>query len=356
MGKTTDELIRLAYQVSPQPNRRELDMLLSTGERVSMALLTMALHDLGLDAISFTGSQAGILTDDSHSSAKIVDIRPMRVEAALGKGQIVVLAGFQGVNDQTKEITTLGRGGSDTTAVAMAARFKGAQCEIIKEVDGVCSADPKLVSNSRVYDRLDYRALAEMCFWGAKVLHYRSVELAHTMRVPLKIRYLDSLEKGTDIVQEDSVFEQSRILAVNSHSAVDHFEIKAEGLEDGLQRLSLLLKSAQLAWPQVLASTFENGRVRMMITSDGEHLAAIRGLVASHSNAGIHSHKPTMSTVTVTCAGAAGSDLTLKALAALSAKGIRAEKTLLSSQSLTIIVPQDLRQPSVTCLHELVTG
>src|SRR5216684_700003 len=133
-----------SYQVSPHPNRRELDMLLTTGERISMSLMSMALSDLGVPAISFTGSQAGVMTDESHSSARILEVRPIRVREELDRGRIVVLAGFQGVNSLTKEITTLGRGGSDTTAVAMAAALKAECCEIIKEVDGVCSADPRI--------------------------------------------------------------------------------------------------------------------------------------------------------------------------------------------------------------------
>ena len=137
MGKTTDELVKMAYQVSPHPNRRELDMLLTTGERISMSLMSMALSDFGVPAISFTGSQAGLMTDESHSSARIIDVRPVRVREELDRGRIVVLAGFQGVNPVTREITTLGRGGSDTTAVAMAAALKAERCEIIKEVDGV---------------------------------------------------------------------------------------------------------------------------------------------------------------------------------------------------------------------------
>ena len=157
MGKATDELVRMAYQVSPHPNRRELDMLLTTGERVSMALMSMALSDLGVPAISFTGSQAGVMTDESHSSARIIDVRPTRVLEELGRGRIVVLAGFQGVNPVTKEITTLGRGGTDTTAVAMAAALKAMRCEIIKEVDGVCTADPRIVTECKAFASAGFR-------------------------------------------------------------------------------------------------------------------------------------------------------------------------------------------------------
>src|SRR5579864_8418528 len=200
MGKTTDQLIQMAHQVSPTPNRRELDMLLTTGERVSMSLTSMALSDLGVPAISFTGSQAGVMTDDSHSAARILEVRPVRVREELDRGRIVVLAGFQGVNPVNKEITTLGRGGSDTTAVAMAAVLKAERCEIIKEVDGICSADPRIVSEAKPLRVLDFASLSEMCFWGAKVLHFRSVELAQSRNVPLVLRKWGSTDHATQVM------------------------------------------------------------------------------------------------------------------------------------------------------------
>ena len=147
MGQTTNQLIQLARDVSPNPHLRELDMLLTVGERISMSLLSMALNDLGVSAISYTGSQAGILTDDSHVNASIIDVKAFRVEEALKENKIVILAGFQGVSPQTKEITTLGRGGSDTSAVAMAGYLKADRCEILKDVDCIYSADPKVVLN-----------------------------------------------------------------------------------------------------------------------------------------------------------------------------------------------------------------
>src|SRR6201996_1382448 len=202
MGKATDELIRMAYQVSPHPNRRELDMLLTTGERISMSLMSMALSDLGVPAISFTGSQAGVMTDESHSSARILDVRPTRVLEELGRGRIVVLAGFQGVNPVTRDITTLGRGGSDTTAVAMAAALKAMCCEIIKEVDGVCSADPSIVTDAKPLRQLDFASLSEMSFWGAKVLHFRSVELAQSRNVALVVKRWGSSEQSTQVMKE----------------------------------------------------------------------------------------------------------------------------------------------------------
>src|SRR5215510_12991351 len=215
MGKTTDQLIEMAYQVSPQPNRRELDMLLTTGERISMSLMSMALSDLGVPAISFTGSQAGVMTDQSHSSARILDVRPIRVREELDRGRVVVLAGFQGVNPTTREITTLGRGGSDTTAVAMAAALKAERCEIIKEVDGICSADPRIVRDARSIRRLDFASLSEMCFWGAKVLHFRSVELAQNQDVPLVLKQWGGVEHATQVMKEVLAMESGKVLAVN---------------------------------------------------------------------------------------------------------------------------------------------
>src|SRR4051794_24343724 len=211
MGKTTDELVKTAYQVSSHPNRRELDMLLTAGERISMSLMSMALADLGVPAISFTGSQAGVMTDESHSSARILDVRPVRVREELDRGRIVVLAGFQGVNPLTREITTLGRGGSDTTAVAMAAALSAERCEIVKEVDGVCSADPRIVANSKPLRQLDYASLSEMCFWGAKVLHFRIAELAQNENVPLVLKKWGAAETSTQVTREVTGMESGKV-------------------------------------------------------------------------------------------------------------------------------------------------
>src|SRR6201988_837379 len=254
MGTTTDELIRMAYQVSPQPNRRELDMLLTTGERISMSLVSMALSDFGVPAISFTGSQAGVMTDQSHSSARILEVRPVRVREELDRGRIVVLAGFQGVNPVTKEITTLGRGGSDTTAVAMAAALKAECCEIIKEVDGVCTADPRIVANSKPLRHLDFASLSEMCFWGAKVLHFRSVELAQNQNVPLVLKQWGGTEHSTRVMKEAAHMESGKVLAVNSIDRIEHVEIDSRDLHHGFEKFAQHLKQNSLSWPQLLGS------------------------------------------------------------------------------------------------------
>ena len=177
MGKTTDQLLALAREVSPDPPRREVDMLISTGERISMALLAMALARLGVDAISFTGSQSGIITDDRHAGARILEVRPLRIQEALARGEVVIVAGFQGVSAR-REITTLGRGGSDTTAVALAAALSAEYCEICSDVDGVYSADPRVVPEARRIDGLGYEVMQELAEHGARVLHAQAVEWA----------------------------------------------------------------------------------------------------------------------------------------------------------------------------------
>jgi aspartate kinase len=214
MGHATDELIGLARQVSASPSRRELDMLLTTGERVSMALLAMALHDLEVEAISFTGSQSGILTEGPHSAARIREIRPERIRAELAKGRVVIVAGFQGVDPGTREITTLGRGGSDTSAVALAAVLAPASCEIYSDVSGVYTADPRVVQDARVIPALGYTACSTLAHLGGRVLHARCVDLAARHRVPLTVRSSFDREPGTRIV-EDADMEVPRVDAVS---------------------------------------------------------------------------------------------------------------------------------------------
>src|SRR5512134_3788296 len=187
MGDTTDELLAMARQVATNPDRRELDMLLSAGERISMALLSMAIRELGGDAISLTGSQSGIITNDRHVDARIIEVRPYRVQDALSQGKIVVVAGFQGVSHK-KEVTTLGRGGSDTTAVAMAAALDADYCEICSDVDGVYSADPRVVGGARRIGTLSYEETQEMAEAGAKVLNAQAVEFAKEKGIAIYAR------------------------------------------------------------------------------------------------------------------------------------------------------------------------
>lgn len=218
MGDSTDELIDLAHQVSEHPHAREMDMLLTTGERVSMSLLAMAIRDLGLDARSFTGSQAGMMTNAEHGRARIVDVTPTRVRQALDEGAIAIVAGFQGFNTDSKDITTLGRGGSDTTAVALAAVLGAEVCEIYTDVDGVYSADPRIVPKAQKLDSVSYEEMLELASSGAKVLYIRAVEFARRHGVPLHVRSSFSDTPGTWIgrPQEGKKMEEPIITGVAS--------------------------------------------------------------------------------------------------------------------------------------------
>src|SRR5438128_12070972 len=210
MGDTTDELIDLAQQIVPVPSGREYDMLLTAGERISMALLAMAINSLGYKAESFTGSQAGVLTTSVHGKARIVNITPGRVENSIAEGNVAIVAGFQGVSPDTKDVTTLGRGGSDTTAVALAAALGADVCEIYTDVDGVYSADPRIVPSAQRLSRISYAEMLEMAACGAKVLMLRCVEYARRYGIPVHVRSSYSQLPGTIVTgsMEDLTAEQ----------------------------------------------------------------------------------------------------------------------------------------------------
>ena len=197
MGDSTDELLDLAHEVSPSPASRELDMLLTAGERISMAVLAMAIHDLGEEGRSYTGSQAGLITDSAHGAARIIDVTPGRIRHAISEGAIPIVAGFQGVSYDSKDVTTLGRGGSDTTAVALAAALGADVCEIYTDVDGVFSADPRVVPAARQVPRIAYEEMLELAAAGAKVLHLRCVEYARRYSIPIHVRSSFSDRQGT---------------------------------------------------------------------------------------------------------------------------------------------------------------
>ena len=202
MGDTTDELIDLAEQITPIPQGRELDMLLTAGERISMALLAMAINNLGHEALSFTGSQAGVITTSAHGRARIIDVTPGRIKEALDGGAIAIVAGFQGISQDTKDVTTLGRGGSDTTAVALAAALDADVCEIYTDVDGVFSADPRVVSTARKLKTVTYDEMLELAASGAKVLHLRCVEYARRYNLPIHVRSSFTTNEGTWVVKD----------------------------------------------------------------------------------------------------------------------------------------------------------
>ncbi len=229
MGDSTDELLELAEGVSPLPPARELDMLLTAGERISMALVAMAISDLGFTARSFTGSQAGVITDSVHGRAKIIDVTPGRISAAVADGHIVIVAGFQGVSQDTKEITTLGRGGTDTTAVALAAALNADVCEIYTDVDGVFSADPRIVPTARKLDHVTYEEMLELAAGGAKILHLRCVEYARRYDIPIHVRSSFSQLNGTMVqgsINDEAHQEATMEAAIIAGVAHDRSEAK----------------------------------------------------------------------------------------------------------------------------------
>ena len=226
MGDTTDDLMDLALRVSPQPAPRELDMLLTTGERQSAALLAMALSDLGHEARSYTGSQAGVITTSAHGNARIIDITPGRVEKSLEEGAIVIVAGFQGVAQDTKDVTTLGRGASDTTAVALAAALNADFCEIYSDVDGVFTADPRIVPGARQIPEITYEEMLEMAANGAKILHLRCVEYARRENVPVHVRSSFSEKPGTWVKDINDMEGTAMEQAIISGIAHDRSEAK----------------------------------------------------------------------------------------------------------------------------------
>jgi aspartate kinase len=226
MGDTTDDLMELATQVSPLPPGRELDMLLTAGERISMALLAMAIANLGLDGRSFTGSQAGVITDSAHGKARIIDITPGRIQAALDAGAIPIVAGFQGVSQDSKDVTTLGRGASDTTAVALAAALGADACEIYTDVDGIFTADPRLVPGARKIPRISYEEMLEMAACGAKVLMLRCVEYARRYDIPIHVRSSFSSRDGTWVTSAQETEDPAMEQAIISGVAHDQTEAK----------------------------------------------------------------------------------------------------------------------------------
>jgi aspartate kinase len=233
-GKTTDELVEQAHEISDRPVAREMDMLLSTGERISCALCAMAIHDMGHEAISLTGSQAGIVTDSSHTKARIIDVRADRIRQALDQDRIVLVAGFQGVSTDSRDVTTLGRGGSDTTAVALAAALDASVCEIYTDVAGVFTADPRMVPEARKLPRVSFEEMLEMSASGAGVLQLRSVEYArnHGVRIHCRSSFDDG--PGTLVISEEETMEQPFVTAVTHSNAEARVTLRGVRDEPGV--------------------------------------------------------------------------------------------------------------------------
>lgn len=390
MGKTTNQLIDLAHQISEHPHRREMDMLLTTGERVCMALVTMALHDLGIQAISFTGSQAGILTDESHFNAQIQDVKAFRVTEALNAGKVVVLAGFQGVSPISKDITTLGRGGSDSTAVAMAAYLQAQHCEILKEVPAVFTADPQLVKTAKIIPHLNYEQMLDMTFWGAKVLYYRSVELARAKKVRLYIgpaarqteegTWIDDVSSTQSLQAARPLLKANSLLAINSHEKVLELSSQEKNPERAVQVLNHFLESHEIAPPQVLHSTavatdsgilidseisadskistdsgisadsaIADGQLRLFITGPQEIILAVKKEILQCSNFELALNN--LSSVTVTGAGLCYPERATEILTLLRSSHFHLHYVLQSPLSTTVFLDHKDRERAIELLH-----
>lgn len=273
MGDSTDDLMQLAERISPIPPARELDMLLSAGERISMALLSMALIEMNHDAISFTGSQAGIVTDTSHTKARIVDVRARRIEEALEAGRIVIVAGFQGVST-TFDVTTLGRGGSDTTAVALAAALGAEVCEIYTDVDGVYTADPRLVSDAAKLHAVTFEEMLEMAATGARVLMLRAVEYARTHGVVIHCRSSFSDQTGTFVIQEDERMEKALISAVTHDTSEAMIRIRRVPDQPGVAaRIFGDIAAEAVNVDMIVQNVSEDGRTDVSFTMPKDDLA-----------------------------------------------------------------------------------
>ncbi len=341
MGDTTDELLQLAKKISADPPRRELDMLLTCGERISMALLSMALHEQGVSAISFTGSQSGIITDDTHAQARIVEVKCARIEEELEKDRVVIVAGYQGVSKR-REVTTLGRGGSDTTAVALAAAL-GADCEIYSDVDGVFSADPRVVPSAAKLEALSFEEMQELAAAGAKVLNAQAVEFAREKGIVIHARSTHSAGTGTAI---QATSAPSRVKGVTGDD--DVWVFATEGRPDALLELldARQVKGRNLLWDAA-------GRALAVVTLQDVHgPEALRAKLPPEVSV-IDDHG------TVTCVGTglnADWSISRKALATARAIGAPVIASYSSALQLTLVVSRIHVKPLTKALHEALIG
>jgi aspartate kinase len=363
MGDTTDELHDLAKKVSPLPPARELDMLLTSGERISMALLAMAIANLGLKARSFTGSQAGVITDDAHGKARIIDVTPGRISGALTDGAIPIVAGFQGVSANGKDITTLGRGGSDTTAVALAAALKADFCEIYTDVDGVFTADPRIVPAARRIPAISYEEMLEMAASGAKVLQLRCVEYARRYAVPIHVRSSFSNRTGTWVSDQPRRTEEPGMeQAIISGVAHDRSEAKVTvaGVPDIVGQAAKIFRAIATAGINIdmivqNVSAATTGLTDISFTlprADGE--AALAALRAVQPEIGFSSllYDDRIGKVSLVGAGMRSHPgVTATFFAALAGAGVNIEMISTSEIRISIVVDENDVDAAVTAAH-----
>jgi aspartate kinase len=342
MGQTTDELVALAHRVSERPKPRELDMLISVGERISCALAAMAIDDLGLEAISLTGSQAGIVTDTVHGRAKIVDVRAKRIHEALDRGQIVLVAGFQGVSTEY-DITTLGRGGSDTTAVALAAALGAESCDIYTDVDGIFTADPRLVPSARKLTRLTYDEMLELAASGARVLQLRSVEFARNHNVTLHVRSTFTDAEGTWVREEDEQMLEKAIISGVTHTT--------EETVYRLEGISAAVLFGTLAEASVNVDTIVQTSAEIVFSAPAEERPEVAAVL---ERLGVQwSARDDLGKVSLIGAGMKSHPgIAAKTFATLDAEGIPVQVVTTSPIKIACHVPSELVGRAVHALHE----
>lgn len=354
-GETTDDLIKMAYEINPSPPKREMDMLLSTGERISVALLSIAIASCGFPAISFTGSQAGIMTDTVHTKAKIVDIKTERIEKELRAGKIVIVAGFQGVST-AYDITTLGRGGSDTTAVALAAALNADYCEILTDVDGIYSADPKLVPGARKLQALSYEEMLEMSASGARVLALRSVEFARKHRVKIHVKSSFNEDQGTWIKEGDGTMEKAMVSGVTYNS--NEAKVTIENVPDRpgvAAKVFNTLAEAQINVDVIIQNTSHQGLADISFTVSEEDLALTREIVGrtvKEQGATGFSFDDKIAKISIIGAGMRSNPgVAAKMFSTLADNGINIDMINTSTIRISCVISEDKVEQAIRALH-----
>jgi aspartate kinase len=358
MGKTTDDLIRLAHQVSTRPHPREYDLLVSTGERISNALCAMAIHDLGHEAVSLTGSQAGIVTDASHTKAKIVEVRARRIHEALAQDRIVLVAGFQGFSSETQDVTTLGRGGSDTTAVALAAALGADACEIFTDVPGVFTADPRLVPAALKLDYVTYEEMLEMSASGAKVMALRSIEVARSYGVRLRVRSTFVDGEGTWIGEEDEALLEKAIISGVTHDTSEA-KVVIAGVPDRpgvAARIFRALADAGVNVDMIVQNVSEHGTTSITFTLPKADVAVadpILAEVARDVGAGTVERDPDIAKISLIGAGMKSHPgVAADMFDALAEAGINIEIISTSSIRISCVVRASEVERAVQAVHD----
>ncbi|MDA8183689.1 MAG: aspartate kinase [Actinomycetota bacterium] len=356
MGRSTDDLLRLASEVSTSQPPRELDMLLTAGERISMALVCMALSGLGVEAVSFTGSQAGIITDSTHTKAKIVEVRGDRLREALGAGKVPVVAGFQGVSTE-RDVTTLGRGGSDTTAVALAAVLGASACEIYTDVPGVFSADPRVVPEARRIGRLSFEEMLDIAASGGRVLALRSVEFARNHHVPLHVRSSFTWEPGTWVQEEDPSMEQAVVTAVTHDVSEAKVTVARVPDRPGIAaRLFRALAEAHVNVDTIVQNTSVEGTTDISFTVPRDDLAlsmeVARGLAPELGSGEVTSDSAIAKVSLVGAGMRSNPGVSATMFEVLASEGVNIEMISTSSIRISCVVREDAVERAVRALHE----